>query len=261
MLMAPKKTICFLLLLTCIFACEQTEEPLEPEPEKPIVLKYGTISGTITDAGTGNPIPGVVVTLLGQAALTGLDGVYSFQNVVYGDMHALVVEDEHYKPHNQQFALDQQRLVVDVALTPLKDPVQELEEFFDIFSDLLESVDLENVKAIQAHFSETYAAADDDATVFGVASGIIPENYEDVDPAMMQLFMEYTFLEFLFKDMEMDVTHAKKAAVTLRLDVNARKELEEDLREIKADCKFEFRREGPDWKIVYWQLLAIDIRL
>jgi hypothetical protein len=59
----------------------------------------------------------------------------------------------------------------------------------------------------------------------------------------------------------MDVTHAKKAAVTLRLDVNARKELEEDLREIKADCKFDFRREGADWQIVHWQLLTIDIRL
>jgi hypothetical protein len=76
-----------------------------------------------------------------------------------------------------------------------------------------------------------------------------------------QLFEEYVFLEFLFKNLEVDVTNARKAAVTLRLDVNARKEMEEDLREIKADCKFEFRREGPDWKIVYWQLLAIDIRL
>ena len=69
------------------------------------------------------------------------------------------------------------------------------------------------------------------------------------------------FLEFLFTNIEMDITHARKAAVTLRLDVNARKELDEDLREIKAGCKFEFRREGPDWKIVYWQLLEIDIRL
>ena len=225
------------------------------------MLEYGTVSGTITDAGTGNPIPGVVVTLQEKVALTGIDGVYSFQNVLYGDTHALVVEDMHYKPHNEIFALGQQRVVVSVALTPLKDPVQEIEEFFDHFADLLESVDMDNIKAIQDLFSETYAAADDDATVFGVASGIIPENFEDVDPAMMQLFMEYTFLEFLFKDVDMDVKHAKKAAVTLRLDVNARKELEEDLREIKADCKFEFRREGSDWKIVYWQLLAIDIRL
>ena len=261
MLMVAQKTICFLLLVACLFACGQAEEPLEPEPEESMVLEYGTISGTVTDAGTGNPIPGVVATLLGQTVETGISGVYTFQNVLYGDMHALVIEDMHYKPHNEVLALKQQRLIVDVALTPLKDPVLELQEFFDSFADLLESVDMENIGTIRDLFSETYVAADDDATVFGVASGIIPENYEDVVPAMTQLFMEYTFLEFLFKDMDMDVVHAKKAAVTLRLDVNARKELEENLREIKADCKFEFRREGTDWKIVYWQLLTIDIRL
>ena len=93
----------------------------------------------------------------------------------------------------------------------------EAQEFFDNFSDLLESLDVENIEAILALFSETYVAADDAATLFGVASGIIPENYEDVVPAMTQLFEEYVFLEFLFKDIEIDVTHARKMAVTLRL--------------------------------------------
>ena len=57
------------------------------------------------------------------------------------------------------------------------------------------------------------------------------------------------------------MTHARKMAVTLRLDVNAEKGEQRDLRELKAHCKFEFRREGADWKIVYWQLIALDIRL
>ena len=52
--------------------------------------------------------------------------------------------------------------------------------------------------------------------------------------------------------------HAKLATETLRLDVNARKKLEKDLREISGDCKLESRREGTDWKIIYWQLLEID---
>jgi hypothetical protein len=259
--MTPKKTISLLLLVTGIFACGKAEDPLEPEPEKPVVLEYGTISGSISDAGTGNPISGATVTLLGQSVETGLGGVYTFQNVLYGDTYALIVEDADYKPYSQPLVLKQQRLIVDIALTPLKDPMLEMLDFFARFAALLESVDVENIEAIKALFSETYVAADDDATLFGVASGIIPENYEDVVPAVTQLFEEYVFLEFLFKNLEVDVTNARKAAVTLRLDVNARKEMEEDLREIKADCKFEFRREGPDWKIVYWQLLAIDIRL
>ena len=261
--MNPKNTILFLLLLTCLFACGTTEDPLEPEPEpeEPIVLQYGTVSGTVTDAGTGNPIPGSMVILMGLSVETGVDGVYTFQDVLYSDTHNLIVRDPDYEYHGQSFSLNQQRLIVNIALTPLKDPVLEIQEFFENFSDLLESVDKENIEAIERLFSETYVAADDDATLFGVASGIIPENYADVNPAMTQLFDEYTFLEFLFKDMEMDVTHARKASVTLRLDVNARKGGEEDLREIKAGCNFEFRREGRDWKIVYWQLLEIDIRL
>ena len=261
--MKLEKTILLLLFLTSIFACSGTEDPLESElePEEPVVLEYGTVSGTITDAGTRKPIPGSMVILLGQSVETGVDGTYTFQNVLYGDIYNLIVRDPDYKYHGQSFMLNQQRLVVDIALTPLKDPVLEIQEFFETFSDLLESVDLENIEAVQSLFSETYVAADDDATLFGVASGIIPENYEDVVPAMTQLFEEYTFLEFLFKDVEMDVTHARKAAVRLRLDVNARKGIEEDLREIKAYCKFEFRREERDWKIIHWQLFEIDIRL
>ena len=261
--MIRKKIVLFLLFVVCISACENAEDPLEPEPEpeKPAVLEYGTVSGTITDAGTGNPIPGATVKLLETSIETGADGSYAFHGVVYGDAHTLIVEDVHYKPYNQPFALNQERLVMDVALEPLRDPAVEIREFFDNFSDLLESLDMENIEAIQALFSETYVAADDAATLFGVASGIIPENYEDVVPAMTQLFEEYVFLEFLFKDVEIDVTHARKMAVTLRLDVNAEKGEQRDPRELKAHCKFQFRREGADWKIVYWQLIALDIRL
>ena len=259
--MILKRTILLLLVVTCLFACEESEDTLKPEPEEPVVIEFGTVSGSVTDAETGNFIPGVTVTLLGQSMETGLGGIYTFQNVLYGDDHTLIVEDADYKPHSQSFALRQQRVTVDVALTPLRDTVQEMRDFFHLFSDLLESVDMENIEAIEALFSETYVAADDDATLFGVASGIIPENYAGVVPAMTQLFEEYVFLEFLFNNIQMDITHARKAAVTLQLDVNARKEMEEDLREIKAGCKFDFRREGPDWKIVHWQLLEIDIRL
>lgn len=258
-----KKTALLFLVLACLFACGQTEDPIEPEPEpeKPVVLVYGTVSGIVTDAGTGNPIPGAIVTLLEMSVETGADGSYAFQGILYNDAHTLVVEDVHYKPYNEPFALNQERLVLNIALEPLKDPEMEIQEFFDSFADLLESLDVENIEAIRARFSETYVAADDAATLFGVASGIIPENYEDIIPAMTQLFEEYAWLEFVFKDIEMDVRHARKMAVTLRLDVNARKDEQLDLTELKARCKFEFRREGADWKIVYWQLIELDIRL
>ena len=259
--MMLKKNIMFLLLMTCIFACGEAEETTEPEFEKPAMLQYGTVSGNVTDAGTGNRIPGATVTLLGQSFETGVDGGYTFQRIRSGDAYTLTVTDQDYKPYSQSIVLKQERLVIDIALTPMKDPGVEIQEFFNNFAVLLESVDMENIEAIQSHFSETYVAANDPATFFGVASGIIPGNYEDVIPATTQLFEEYTSLQFLFQDVVMDITHARKAAATLHLEVDARKEGEDDLRALKARCKFEFRREERDWKIVYWQLFALDIRL
>lgn len=259
--MTLKINISLLLLVACIFACGEVEQTTESESEKPALLEYGTVSGTITDAGTGNRIPGVTVMLLGLSFETGVDGNYTFQGVLYGDVHTLTVADPDYKPYSQPLVLGQERLIADIVLTPLKDPGVELQEFFANFAALLESVDMENIETIQSLFSETYVAADDPATLFGVASGIIPENYAGVVPAMTQLFEEYVSLQFLFQDIEMDITHARKAAATLQLDVDAEKGEERDLREIEASCKFEFRREERDWKIVYWQLFELDIRL
>ena len=260
--MTLKIHISLVLLVACLFACgEISEETLEPEVEKPAILEYGTVSGSITDAGTGNRIPGATVTLLGQSFETGVDGNYTFQGILYGNVHTLTVIDPDYELYTQPVVLGQERLVVDILLTALKDPVVELQDFFDDFAALLESVDVEKIEAIETLFSETYVAVDDPATVFGVASGIIPENYADVVPAMTQLFEEYVSLQFLFKDIEMDITHARKAAAVLQLDVDAEKGAERDLRELKARCRFEFRREAREWKIVSWQLFELDIRL
>lgn len=259
--MIPQKVILLFLWVMCIFACGTAEDPLEPERKEPMMLEFGTVAGTIFDAGTGQPIPGSTVTFLEQSVETGIDGGYTFLSIPYGDTYILDVVDVDYKPYNQPFVLERQRLTLDIPLTPLKDPEQEILEFFDRFGSLIESVDVNNIGAIREHFSETYVPANDDATLFGVASGFVPESYEDIDLAMLHLFDEYVFLEFLFKDMEMNISHARKASVVLRLDINAKKGPEEDLRENKAHCKFEFRREGSDWKIVYWQLFEIDVRL
>lgn len=255
----PKKIA--LLLLLCLFACGGANEEAPEQPAVPIVTEYGTVSGTVTHGGTQNPIPGAIVTLLEQSMETGIDGVYTFQGTPYADSYTLVVEDADYQRYEQSFALRQERLVLNVALMPLRDTTEELQEFLDAFSALLESLDIENLEKIEALFSETYVAADDEATLFGVLSGIIPENYADVIPAITQLFEEYVSLEFLFKNVQADVTHARKASVVLALDVTAEKGEQRDLREIKARCQFDFRREQSDWKIVHWQLFEIDIRL
>lgn len=258
--MREKKISLLLLLLTCLFACGEAEELIEPTPEKS-VAQYGTVSGSVNDAITGNPIPGAPVNLLAQSVETGVDGVYAFQGIAYAADHILTVVDPDYQPYTQSFALNKERLVIAVALTPLRDTLEEIEEFLDTYSRLLESVDLANLAEIQALFSESYVAANDAATLFALAAGIVPENYENVIPATTKLFEDHVSLEFLFKALEVDVTHARKASAILRLDMTAEKGEQRALRELKGRCQFDFRREASDWKIVHWQLFELDIRL
>lgn len=63
-------SVCALFLAVALCACKKVEQP-------------GSIHGSITDKATGEPIKSVGVELLpiGQKALTGLDGEFSFPEV------------------------------------------------------------------------------------------------------------------------------------------------------------------------------------
>ena len=132
---------------------------------------------------------------------------------------------------------------------------------FSSFSELIESLDFENLPDIQARFSASYVASDDPVTAFGILSGVIPPNFEGVDPTFVNIFQKYSWLQFVFKDRVMDITHARKASIEILLDVDSENAENGNLRHLEANCNFEFRREGTDWKIVYWQLLSLDVGL
>ena len=221
----------------------------------------GTVSGTVKDAQTKNPIPGSVVRLLGKEVNTEADGGYTFFDIPYIEEHEITVLDPDYKPFTHKFILDRARLVLPISLTPLHDPTDELNAFLENLSDLLESLDFENIPKIQSLFSESYVASDDDVTMFGIASGVIPPNYESVEPTFTNVFETYSQLHFVFKDREMDITHARKAAIELLLEVDSVKAEDQAMRHLEAKCVFDFRREDSEWKIVYWELLNLDIRL
>ena len=263
-----------LLILTVFFACGMEEEdtsklPIQPEPADPVVepepepepILYGTVSGRVTDAITKNPIPGAVVRLFGLEVNTEMDGSYTFQEIPYKEEQTLTVHDPDYQENSHDFTLNQLRLTLNVPLTPLKDHEEELNAFLENFSNLIESLDSENIDAIQSQFSEAYLAADDPVTTFGVISGVVPPNYEGVIPSFTTLFETYSWLDFVFKDREMDITHARKASIQLLLDVDSEKAEDKNLRHLEARCVFEFRREDSVWKIVHWQLLHLDIQL
>ncbi len=260
--LSKNSLILFLLGLSILFACGASEKDDEvpPEPPPPTgTLEYGTVSGTITDAGTKNPIPGATVTLLDQEIKTEVDGMYAFQEVPYADTHTLIIKDPDYKTHTADFSINQERLVINVELTPKHDPEVELTQFLENLSDLLETLDPENREAIQALFSESYVAADDPVTDFAVTTGVVPANYEKVIPTVIALFETYTSLKFTFKDIKMDITHARKAALSVLLDINATNAEEDNARHLEAKSLFEFRREGEAWKIIYWQVLQINL--
>ncbi|MDE0317003.1 MAG: carboxypeptidase regulatory-like domain-containing protein [Candidatus Poribacteria bacterium] len=257
-----KNRISLLLLIFTVFlGCGQAEDGT-PEPvaqTEPIL--YGTVSGKVIDANTNNPIPGAVVKLFGLEVKTEVDGIFAFHGIPYFEEQNLTVHDPDYQVYTYTFTLNQERLTVDAALTPLKDPEDELNAFFESFSELIESLDFENLPDIQARFSESYVASDDPVTAFGILSGVIPPNFEGVDPTFVNIFQRYSWLQFVFKDRVMDITHARKASIEILLDVDSENAENGNLRHLEANCNFEFRREGTDWKIVYWQLLALDVGL
>ena len=259
-----------LLILTVFFACGMEEEdtsklPVQPEPVEPVVepepILYGTVSGRVTDAITKNPIPGAVVRLFGLEVNTEVDGSYTLQEIPYKKEQTLTVHDPDYQEHSHAFILNQARLTLNVPLTPLKDHEEELNAFLENFSELIESLDSENIEAIESQFSESYVAADDPVTNFGVVSGVVPPNYEGVIPVFTTLFEKYSWLDFVFKDRDIDITHARKASIQLVLDVDSENAEDKNRGHLEARCVFEFRREDSVWKIVHWQLLHLDVQL
>lgn len=240
---------------------EPTTQP-DPEPEViPEPLQFATISGRVTDAITKKPIPGVKVTLSESVVETEADGGFTFNDIPYTDEQILTVSDPLYNEHSVNFAIDQVRLVKDVSLSPLNDHEEELNALLESLSNLLESLETDNLPDLQNLFSDTYAAADDQVTNIGILSGVVPPNYEGVIPTFEHIFMQYSWLSFTFDHIEFDVTHARKASLQMVMGVSSENAEDNNIRNLDGRCQFDFRREGNEWKIVYWQLMTLNIML
>ncbi|MCZ6679048.1 MAG: carboxypeptidase-like regulatory domain-containing protein [Candidatus Poribacteria bacterium] len=244
------------------------EDPQEPEAlqqpeasEEPEILQFGAVTGFITDASTGNPIPWATVTLLDQTVEVERDGRYVFQQIGYAEALRLTIEAGDYETQTEDFVLDIEHLRMNVSLNPLTDSDAEIRQFFDTFSGLIQARDINNLGAIQAHFSEVYLVSDDPVTRFGLATGVIPEKAEKVIPSMTKLFEEFDAIQFRFHDIQVDVTHSRKASARLNLDVITEKGPRPDRNEITAECRMDFRKETLGWKIIFWQLFKVDIHL
>lgn len=89
-----------------------------PNTEGKNASQSGTVSGIITDATTGTPIPGVTVSLLNQMVETGVDGKYVFTGIRYSGAHNLGVMGTNYQPKMKQFELRTEQVELNISLVP-----------------------------------------------------------------------------------------------------------------------------------------------
>ena len=92
------------------------------------VEAVGTVSGTITNARTGRPVRGAVVTISGRQWESDAEGKYSFAQVDFSDAITITVEALDYADETQTAALKTESLVVDISLALLTNPEEEIRE-------------------------------------------------------------------------------------------------------------------------------------
>ena len=250
-------TICLMIIF---FGCGE-DSPVTPvgPVEGPQV---GVVSGTITNARTGHPVRAAVVNLLGRQRESDAGGRYSFAQVDFSDAITITVEALDYAVKTWTFALKAENLTLDIPLAPLTNPEEEIQELLGRFSELIETVDLDKLEEIGDLFTEEYIASDDLITrFFGLNTGVIPVNYDDVTPAITTLFEEFNRVQYRFHDIEMNIPHTRQASARLGLDIITEKGARSVRREMTTKCEIYFRKEESSWRIFFWQFLEADVRL
>lgn len=225
--------------------------------------KLGAVSGVITDGTTGNPIAGATVNLLGQTMITEIDGRYNFTGVPYSEALSLTIEAVDYQSKTDNFELRTGRVGLNISLMPSTNPEMEINQFLERFSALIETLDVGKLETIQELFSETYMAGDDPVTLLGLATGVIPATFDEVNPTITKVFAKYDALQFQFNKIQVDVTNSRQASARLTLHIISEEgpgpdKPRADKREIIVDCQIDFRKEDTLWKIVFWQLFNVE---
>lgn len=225
--------------------------------------KFGAVSGVITDGTTGNPIAGATVNLLDRMMITEIDGRYNFTGVPYSETLSITIEAVDYQSKTENFELRIGRIGLNVPLMPATNPETEIPQFLERFSALIESLNLGKLETIRELFSETYMAGDDPITLLGLATGVIPATFDEVNPTIAKVFSKYDALQFQFNKIQVDVTNSRQASARLTLHIISEEGAGPDKpraekREIIVDCQIDFRKEDALWKIVFWQLFNVE---
>ena len=248
-----------IIYLAALFAGCGEDTPVSPVAP---LESVGLVSGTITNASTGLPVRGAVVTISGRQWESDVEGKYSFAQVDFSDALTIAVEALDYAGETRTVALNTENVTVDISLVPLTNPVDEIRSFLDKFSALIETVDTGRLLEIEDLFTEEYLASDDLITrFFGLNTGLIPVNRNAVTPVFTALFEEFNLIQFQFRNIEMDVPHPRQASAKLGVDIITEKGARSVRREIVTRCELYFRKAESGWKIFFWQFLEADVHL
>ena len=225
--------------------------------------KLGAVSGVVTDGTTGNPIAGATIKLFDRTMITEVDGRYNFISVPYSGALSLTIEASDYQSKTENFELRTGRVGLNISLMPSTNPETEINQFLERFSALIETLDVGKLETIQELFSETYMAGDDPVTLLGLATGVIPATFDEVNPTITTVFAKYDALQFQFDKIQVEVTNSRQASARLTLHIISEEgpgpdKPRADKREIIVDCQIDFRKEDALWKIVFWRLFNVE---
>src|SRR5699024_2969931 len=83
------------------------------------VAPAGTLTGTITDAGTGDPLPGVNVFIhdLQQGSATDADGKFTINDIEYGT-YTIRATFIGYETYEVKVDIDESTVNLDIELQP-----------------------------------------------------------------------------------------------------------------------------------------------
>ncbi len=248
--------ICSICLILLLSACGDEKIIYDPPPQE---STNGLVYGTVTDVETHQPIGGVIVTLNDVQVITEVEGKFSFQEVPFADALQLQVEIAGYEPLTKEFDFHTSQLEISVELQALADPLEQLEAFLDSLQAVVEADDLANIPDIQGFFAEEYTVPlDDPATFFAIQLAPIPENFEDIEPSMTELFQEYDNITFAFQERQFGIPNATTAQVMLVLHIHTERGPRPDKTDLNVRCELRFRNDGERWLITFWRLIELE---
>jgi len=255
--------ISLLLSLTVFVGCgEESANDDDDNNEKPdVVVENGDIQGTIINKETGDPIKDASVTISGETALTDADGKYVVQGISLAENIDVIVTASGYVEYKGIITLDRELVIFNINLVPVDSQSARILEVLEAFSRDIEALDAGRIPALQLYLTEDYIASPDEATMFlGVASGVVPANYDAFPDTIRNIIDKYDKIEFVFANPNVELD-GDSAMVLVRLSIYAEtKPVPEPATpakkwEIVIDGRLDLRKENGDWKITFWQLI------